>query len=96
MCLSRRPAASLLLRLAVLLLRAAQIAHAAGLSAAFVDPKARGMHAITVTGWVAVACVCAMVLVVLGMLTFALWRWSCGVRRQHQYAAVGSYKQGDV
>jgi ATP/ADP translocase len=53
------------------------------------------MQAITVTGWVAVACVAAMVAVVAGMALFAVYSWARAPR--HRYAPVaGSHKQGDV
>ncbi|KAI3428234.1 hypothetical protein D9Q98_006614 [Chlorella vulgaris] len=76
--------------------KVARIAHSAGLSAMLVDPQARGMHSITVSGWVAAACVGALVLVLLGMVCFALWRCVCSGGR-HSYTPVGTnLKEGDV
>ena len=76
-----------------------QIAHNAGLSATFVNPNKPGLGAVTVTGWVAVLCVGALVAVVLGMLGFALWRATLG-SQQHRYTQLvregGPLKEGDV
>jgi hypothetical protein len=69
-----------------------QIAHSAGMSSTFVDPKGSGMGAVTITGWVAFLCLCSLVAVVVGIALFALQRAAVG--RQHQYTRV--MKQGDV
>ncbi|KAL4443753.1 hypothetical protein ABPG75_011490 [Micractinium tetrahymenae] len=76
--------------------KVAQIAQAAGLSSSGGGPKGGGIGAITLTGWVAFAAVCALVLVVLGMLGFAVWRYlgAPGPRR-HRYSTV-VVKEGDV
>lgn len=72
-----------------------QIAKKAGLSAALVDQKGSGLGAITVTGWVAFLSVAALVVVVVGLAGFGLWRFSVP-RRQHRYEPVRVMKQGDV
>ena len=69
-----------------------QLAHSAGLSSTFVDPKGSGMGAVTITGWVAFLCLCSLVAVVVGIALFALQRAAVG--RHHQYTRV--MKQGDV
>lgn len=72
-----------------------QIARAAGLSSAS-GPAGHGIGAITLTGWVAFAAVCALVAVVLGMLGFAVRRYlgAPGPGR-HRYSTV-VVKEGDV
>lgn len=76
--------------------KVAQIAHSAGVSKTFVDPKAHGMAAITLTGWVAFSSVCALAVVLLGTLSFAAWRYVGRSRVQHSYAPVAPMKEGDV
>lgn len=74
-----------------------QIARSAGLSSAFVDPKGKGVGAITVTGWAALLSICALVAVGLGMLGFGVWKFlfSDNNRRYTQLQRA-DFKQGDV
>lgn len=54
-----------------------------------------GLGAITITGWVAFASVCSLVLVALGLAAFGAWHFMRG-GQQHRYSRVREMKQGDV
>lgn len=72
----------------------------AGLSSALVSQHKSGLGAITITGWVAFASVCSLVLVVLALAGFGLVKYlqhgraTAGGSGGHRYSRV--MKQGDV
>lgn len=47
----------------------------AGMSNTFVDPTVRGVAAITLTGWVALAALIALVVVIVGAVVFGYRRY---------------------
>lgn len=71
-----------------------QIAKAAGLSSTFVNRQAHGLGAITITGWVAFLSVAALVVVVLALAGFGLYKFMGWDQRQHRYTRV--VKDGGV
>lgn len=61
----------------------------AGLESVLVDPYRRDGGSVTVTGWVALACILSLILVSIGGLTM-LYRRFAGVDRPHtQYVKSG-------
>jgi len=60
----------------------AEMQKAAGLEAVLVDPYARDGSTVTVTGWVALACIMSLVVVIIGG-TFMLYRRVMGEDKPH-------------
>lgn len=65
-----------------LIQRVAEMQQAAGLNGVLVDPRARGGSAVTVTGWVALACMISLVVVIIGG-TLVVYRRFSGVDKPH-------------
>lgn len=55
---------------------------AAGLDAAFIDPYARNGSTVTVTGWVALACIISLIIVIIGG-AFMLYKRFVGAEKPH-------------
>ncbi|KAK9820440.1 hypothetical protein WJX72_010380 [[Myrmecia] bisecta] len=71
--------------------KVADIQKAASISAQLVNPQARGASVITLTGWVALAAVAALMVVIVGSIVFAYRRYT-GMDRPYTIVT----KQGDV
>ena len=66
----------------MLVQKVADMQRAAGLEAVLVDPYARGSSAVTVTGWVALACIMSLVVVAVGG-SYMLYRRVTGADKPH-------------
>lgn len=66
----------------VLVQKIAQMQKAAGLEAVLVDPYARNGNSVTVTGWVALACIMSLVIVIIGGV-FLVYRKFVGADKPH-------------
>ncbi len=55
---------------------------AAGLEAVLVDPYARNGSTVTVTGWVALACIISLIVVIIGG-AFMLYKRLAGADKPH-------------
>jgi Golgi apparatus protein 1 len=66
----------------MLVQKVADMQRAAGLEAVLVDPYQRGSSAVTVTGWVALACIVSLVVVAVGG-TYMLYRKVTGADKPH-------------
>ena len=63
------------------------------------DQSKHGLGAVTVTGWVALACVAALAVVATALAGFGVWRMLRRRGASHRYAPVGGpagLKEGDV
>ncbi len=60
----------------------ADLQNAAGLKGALVDPSARSGSTVTVTGWVALACIMSIIVVLCGS-AYMLYRRASGVDKPH-------------
>ncbi|GAX77303.1 hypothetical protein CEUSTIGMA_g4749.t1 [Chlamydomonas eustigma] len=65
-----------------LIKRVAELQQIAGLNGVLVAPGARGGSAVTVTGWVALACIVSLVVVIIGG-TLVVYRRFIGVDKPH-------------
>ena len=71
--------------------KVAELQKAAGIKTQLVNPYGRGASFITLTGWVALAAMAALVTVILGSIIFAYRRWA-GLDKQYEVVT----KEGDV
>lgn len=72
-----------------LLTKIAELQRAAGVEALLVDPYTRGGGSVTVTGWVALACIMSLVAVSIGGLALLYRRLTGGDRPHTQYVKSG-------
>lgn len=66
----------------VLVQKIAAMQRAAGLEAVLVDPYARNGSTVTVTGWVALACIISLIVVIIGGM-FLLYKRVTGGDKPH-------------
>jgi hypothetical protein len=71
--------------------KVAELQKAAGISSQLVNPYGRGTSFVTLTGWVALAALAALFLVVTGSIVYGYRKWA-GLDKEYTIVT----KEGDV